>query len=238
MNGSLVAWDPVAGKARWTIAYPGPTNGGTLATAGNLVFQGTAGGDFVAFTADTGKQLWTFPTQTGVLAAPMTYSVKGVQYVAILVGWGGVWDVSGGNLVSKTGMTRNVSRLLVFKLGGTAKLPASLPEDKRVLDPPPFTGKPDQVADGSSHYGNSCSVCHGNAAVSGALNPDLRHSAALNDPKLWQQIVHDGLLKDNGMVAWAGQYSPVQIENLRQYVIKRANEDKALEGTGRKVASR
>ena len=238
MNGSLIAWDPVAGKARWTIAYPGPTNGGTLATAGNLVFQGTAGGDFQAFTADTGKQLWTFPTQTGVLAAPITYSVKGVQYVAILVGWGGVWDVSGGNLVSKTGMTRNVSRLLVFKIGGSAKLPAPLPEDKRVLDPPPFTGKPDQVADGSSHYGNSCSVCHGNAAVSGALNPDLRHSAALNDPKLWQQIVHDGLLKDNGMVAWAGQYSPVQIENLRQYVIKRANEDKALEASVRKVASR
>lgn len=238
MNGSLIAWDPVAGKARWTIAYPGPTNGGTLATAGNLVFQGTAGGDFQAFTADTGKRLWTFPTQTGILAAPMTYSVKGVQYVAILVGWGGVWDVSGGNLVSKTGMTRNVSRLLVFKIGGTAKLPPPLPEDKRVLDPPPFTGKPDQVADGSSHYGNSCSVCHGNAAVSGALNPDLRHSAALNDPKLWQKIVHDGLLQDNGMVAWAGQYSPDQIENLRQYVIKRANEDKALEarsGPGKKL---
>ena len=238
MNGSLVAWDPVAGKPRWTIAYPGPTNGGTLATAGNLVFQGTAGGDFLAYTADTGKQLWSFPTQTGVLAAPITYSVKGQQYVAILVGWGGVWDVSGGNLVSKTGMTRNVSRLLVFKIGGAAKLPAALPEDKRVLDPPPFTGKPDQVADGSSHYGNSCSVCHGNAAVSGVLNPDLRHSAALNDAKLWQQIVHDGLLRDNGMVAWAGQYSPDQIENLRQYVIKRANEDKALEATGKKIASR
>lgn len=238
MNGSLVAWDPVAGKARWTIPYPGPTNGGTLATAGNLVFQGTAGGEFRAYTADTGKQLWSFPTQTGVLAAPITYAVKGVQYVAILVGWGGVWDVSGGNLVSKTGMTRNISRLLVFKIGGNAKLPAPPPEDKRVLDPPPFTGKPEQIADGSSHYGNSCSVCHGNAAVSGALNPDLRHSAALGDPKLWQKIVHDGLLKDNGMAAWADQYSADQIENVRQYVIKRANEDKALEGTARKVASR
>ena len=159
----------------------------------------------------------------------MTYSVKGVQYVAILVGWGGVWDVSGGNLVSKTGMTRNISRLLVFKIGGSAKLPPAPPEDKRVLDPPPFTGKPEQTLDGESHYAASCFVCHGNAAVSGALNPDLRHSATLNDPKLWQQIVHDGLLKDNGMAAWADQYSPDQIENIRQYVIKRANQDKALE---------
>lgn len=229
-NGSLIAWDPVAGKARWTVSYPTATNGGTLATAGNLVFQGTAGGEFRAYAADTGKQLWSFPTQSGVIAAPMTYSVNGVQYVAILVGWGGVLDVSGGMLVSKTRMTPNISRLLVFRIGGKAKLPPPPPEDKRVLDPPPFTGKPEQVVDGSSHYGNSCSVCHGNAAVAGSVNRDVRHSAALGDPKLWQQIVHDGLLKDNGMVAWAGQYSTEQIENIRQYVIKRANEDKALEG--------
>ena len=234
-TGSLIAWDPVAGKPRWTVEYPGPTNGGTLATAGNLVFQGTAGGEFRAYSADAGKQLWNFATQSGVIAAPMTYSVKGVQYVAILVGWGGVWDVSGGKLVSK--MTPNISRLMVFKIGGTAKLAPAPAEALRVLDPPPFTGKPDQIADGSSHYFNSCSVCHGSSAVSGSLNPDLRHSVALNNPKLWQQIVHDGLLKDNGMVAWKDQFSAAQIENIRQYVIKRANEDKALEG-GQKVASR
>ena len=226
MTGSLIAWDPVAGKPRWTVQYPGPTNGGTLATAGNLVFQGTAGGEFRAYTADTGKKVWSFPTQTGVIAAPMTYSVKGVQYVAILAGWGGVWDVSAGEIVGK--MTRNISRLLVFKVGGTGKLPAAPPQSEAVLDPPPLTGTPQQIADGQSHYANSCSVCHGASAVAGKLNPDVRHSVALNKPKLWQQIVHDGLLKQNGMVAWAGQYSPAQIENIRHYVIKRANEDKAL----------
>ena len=226
MTGSLIAWDPVAGKPRWTVQYPGPTNGGTLATAGNLVFQGTAGGEFRAYTADTGKKVWSFPTQTGVIAAPMTYSVKGVQYVAILAGWGGVWDVSAGEIVGK--MTRNISRLLVFKVGGTGKLPAAPPQSEAVLDPPPLTGTPQQIADGQSHYANSCSVCHGASAVAGKLNPDVRHSVALNKPKLWQEIVHDGLLKQNGMVAWAGQYSPAQIENIRHYVIKRANEDKAL----------
>ena len=235
MTGSLIAWDPVAGKPRWTVQYPGPTNGGTLATAGNLVFQGTAGGEFRAYTADTGKQVWSFPTQTGVIAAPMTYSVKGVQYVAILAGWGGVWDVSAGEIVGK--MTRNISRLLVFKVGGTGKLPAAPPQSEAVLDPPPLTGTLQQIADGQSHYANSCSVCHGASAVAGKLNPDVRHSVALNKPKLWQQIVHDGLLKQNGMVAWAGQYSPEQIENIRHYIIKRANEDKALEKKVR-VASR
>ena len=229
LTGSLLAWDPVAGKARWRVEHPSPTNGGTLATAGNLVFQGTAGGEFRAYSADAGKQLWTFPTQSGVIAAPMTYSVKGVQYVAILVGWGGVWDVSAGKLASK--MTPNISRLMVFKVGATGTLPAAPPSVQRVLDPPPFTGTPDQLADGSRHYFNSCLVCHGTTAVAGSLNPDLRHSVALSNPKLWQQIVHDGLLKQNGMVAWKDQYSAQQIENIRQYVIKRANEDKALQRT-------
>jgi quinohemoprotein ethanol dehydrogenase len=237
-SGSLIAWDPVAGKPRWTVKHLGPTNGGTLATAGNLVFQGTAGGEFRAYSADSGKQLWTFPTQTGVIAAPMTYKVKGVQYVAILVGWGGVWDVAPGILASKSGSTRNISRLLVFKIDGHATLPAPPPEAKRVLDPPPFTGKPEQIADGANHYQTSCNVCHGDAAIAGGLNPDLRHSVALNQPKLWQQIVHDGILKEQGMVAWSPNYSPDQIENIRQYVIKRANEDKALEGAAKKVASR
>jgi quinohemoprotein ethanol dehydrogenase len=228
-SGSLIAWDPVAQKARWTVPYPGPTNGGTLATAGNLVFQGTAGGSFNAYTADSGKQLWSFPTQTGVIAAPMTYSVKGVQYVAILVGWGGVWDVAPGILSSKSGSMRNISRLLVFKIGGKATLPAAPADAKLPLDPPPLTGKPEQIADGASHYQNSCSVCHGDAAIAGGLNPDLRHASSLSKPALWQQIVHDGILKENGMVSWAPNFRPAQIENIRHYVIKRANEDKALE---------
>ena len=71
-------------------------------------------------------------------------------------------------------------------------------------------------------------MCHGNAAVAGSLNPDLRHSASLGNPKLWQQIVHDGLLSQNGMVAWKDQFNPDQIDAIRHYVIKRANEDKAL----------
>ena len=237
-TGSLIAWDPVAQKARWSVPHPGPTNGGTLATAGNLVFQGTAGGSFNAYSADAGKKLWSFPTQTGVLAAPISYSVKGQQYVAVLVGWGGLWDVASGVLARKSGSVRNISRMLVFRIGGKAVLPAAPPESEAVLDPPPFTGTQQQVAEGAKVYANSCFGCHGDAAIAGGLNPDLRHSATLSNPKLWQQIVHDGLLKDNGMVGWSKNFSPQQIESVRQYVIKRANEDKALEASARKVASR
>jgi len=116
----------------------------------------------------------------------------------------------------------------VFKLGAKGQLPAPPPSAERQLDPPPPTGTPQQLAMGEKLYTNSCSVCHGASAVAGALNPDLRHSVALGNPKLWQEIVHDGLLKQNGMVAWKDQFNPDQIEAIRLYVIKRANEDKGL----------
>jgi quinohemoprotein ethanol dehydrogenase len=239
-TGSLMAFDPVAGKARWTVEHVGPSNGGTLATAGNLVFQGTAGGEFRAYTADTGKQLWSFGTQTGIIAAPITYSVKGEQYVAIMVGWGGVFDVAPpGYIARKSGSVRNISRMLVFKLGAKGTLPALPATAVTVLDPPPFTGKPEQVAEGQKHYQNSCSFCHGDSGVAGGLNPDLRHSAALNNEKLWQDIVHDGILSNNGMVGWSKNFNRDQIETMRQYIISRANEDKANEVKGgAKVASR
>jgi alcohol dehydrogenase (cytochrome c)/quinohemoprotein ethanol dehydrogenase len=229
MTGALVAFDPVAGKVRWSVPHATPTNGGTLATAGNLVFQGTALGQFRAYGADNGKQLWSFEAQSGILAAPITYAIDGEQYVAVLVGWGALWDVAAGALVTKQ-LTPNISRLMVFKLGGSAKLPAPPPSYARVLDPPPLAGTPQQHALGEKLYTNSCSGCHGSGAVAGVVNPDLRHSVALGNPKLWQEIVHDGILKDNGMVAWKSQFNPEQIEAIRLYVIKRANEDKALGG--------
>jgi alcohol dehydrogenase (cytochrome c)/quinohemoprotein ethanol dehydrogenase len=227
MTGALVAFDPVAGKVRWSVPHATPTNGGTLATAGNLVFQGTSLGEFRAYSADTGKQLWSFATQSGVLAAPITYRIDGEQYVAVMVGWGGLWDVVAGKLAT-TRITPNISRLMVFKLGAKGTLPPLPPASKRVLDPPPLSGTPQQLALGEKLYTNSCSVCHGNAAVAGVLNPDVRHSVALGNPKLWQEIVHDGLLKQNGMVGWKGQFNPDQIEAMRLYVIRRANEDRAL----------
>ncbi len=230
-TGALVAWDPVARKPRWTVKHPGPTNGGTLATAGNLVFQGTAGGEFRAYAADTGEQLWSFPTQTGVVAGPITYSVGKTQYVAVLAGWGGIWDLNAGVLAGKSGSVRNVSRLLVFTLDGKALLPPLGPQAPAVLDPPPLSGTPEQLALGAHSYGNSCSGCHGDAAVAGGLVQDLRHSAAINSPTVWQQIVHDGILSQAGMVGWSANMTPEEIENIRLYVIKRANEDKALEAS-------
>jgi alcohol dehydrogenase (cytochrome c)/quinohemoprotein ethanol dehydrogenase len=229
-TGMLVAWDPVAKKEAWHHDYIGPWNGGTLATAGNLVFQGSAQEEFAAFDAKSGAKLWSFATQSGVIAPPMTYAIDGEQYVAVLAGWGGVWDIAPGIMAAKSGFPRNISRLLVFKLGGTATLPAAPPLNQRVLDPPAFTGTAAQVAHGAQVYGRYCSVCHGDAAIAGALNPDLRRSAALNSADAVRSVVIDGVLHQNGMVSFKAALTPDDAEAVRQYVIKRANEDKALEG--------
>ncbi len=123
VRGSLKAWDPVTQKERWSVEHPGAWNGGVLSTAGNLVFQGNVGGEFVAYNAADGTKLWSFPAQTGVVAAPATYAIGDEQYVVVLAGWGGTYAISGGDASRKGGPAINRSRVLAFKLGGTATLP-------------------------------------------------------------------------------------------------------------------
>jgi len=99
---------------------------------------------------------------------------------------------------------------------------------RRPLDPPAVTGTPEQSAEGAQHYGRFCGVCHGDAAFGGGLLPDLRRSALLADSKVWASVVHDGALRTRGMIGFASVLNPEQVEAVRDYVIKRANEDKAL----------
>ncbi|MDE2578551.1 MAG: PQQ-dependent dehydrogenase, methanol/ethanol family [Hyphomicrobiales bacterium] len=84
--GELIAWDPVAGKKVWGMKSDLPFNGGTLTTAGNLVFWGDLHGDFRAINASNGQELWKKNLGSGIGAGPITYSVKGKQYVAVVVG--------------------------------------------------------------------------------------------------------------------------------------------------------
>lgn len=225
VKGKLLAWDPARRKPAWAVDRPGPWNGGTLATAGNLVFEGTAGGAFEAYAADTGRKLWSTPAQTGVMAGPISYEVNGEQYVAVLAGWGGVFPMVTGEVSFKSGRVRNVSRMLVFKLDGKASLPP-LPEvEPPKLNPPPSTANPATVHRGEQLFQNYCSRCHGDVAVSGGLVPDLRYSSTLDNDQ-WFYIVRGGLLQSNGMVSFAKEVSRQDAAAIRAYVIFRANQSK------------
>ena len=227
-KGALIAWDPIAQKERWRVAFKGPWNGGVLTTGGGLVFQGNVAKEFAAYDAASGAKLWSMGVQTGIIAAPVTYSINNEQYVAVLAGWGGIWALAPGVLSEVAGPISNVSRLLVFKLNGTAQLPPERPPAQRPLEPPAASGTPEQIAEGARQYGRFCGVCHGDAAYGGGLLPDLRRSPLLSDSRAWSSVVHEGALRTGGMIGFAPVLSSEQVDAIRHYVIKRANEDRAL----------
>lgn len=237
VKGKLLAWDPVAQEARWEVEFAGPWNGGLLATGGGLVFQGNSSSEFAAYNATSGEKLWSFGAQTGIVAPPITYSVDGEQYVAVLAGWGGAYAITAdGHLIDSQGPVRNVSRLLVFKLGAQGELPPELELASLPLDPPPSRASDEVIALGATKYARYCAVCHAPGAVGSTVLPDLRRSGTLGNSQSWAAVVDDGILKDNGMVGFEGSMSSEEIEAIRAYVIHRANEDKALEGSGQVAA--
>jgi PQQ-dependent dehydrogenase (methanol/ethanol family) len=225
ITGRLVAWDPIQQKQVWSVQRPVPWNGGALSTAGNLVFEGTADGHFEAYRADTGEKVWSTAVQTSVMAGPVSYEVKGEQYVAVLSGWGGVFALATGEIALKAGRRPNIGRMLAFKLGGNASLPPVQETEMPVLNPPKSTASAAAIENGKRLYQRFCSGCHGDVAVSGGVLPDLRYSATLANDQ-WFNIVLHGLLQPNGMVSFAKEISRRDAESIRAYVIARANETK------------
>lgn len=221
VTGYLLAWDPVRRREAWRVPYAGANNGGTLSTAGNLVFQGDATGNFQAFDARTGKKLWSFAAQTGIVAAPISYSIGGTQYVSIVTGWGGIFPLLGGDLALKTGRHPQVSRVLTFALGGKATLPTTKADPLTLTETPRQFGTAAQIAEGKARYNRTCVGCHGDNAISAGVLPDLRYSAAINDKDLWYAIVGEGALSSQGMAAFKADLSPGAIEAIRAYIISR-----------------
>ncbi len=228
LKGMLLAWDTRGQRPLWSAALDRPWNGGVLATAGKLVFEGMATGELAAFNADDGKRLWSTQTNTGIVAPPVTYSAAGEQYVVVELGWGGAFPLSAGELArSYVANDQNVPRVLAFKLNGTDTMPPAPQSPQRKLEPPPELASAAVVTEGKRYYHSYCNVCHGDSAVSSGVIPDLRYSPALSNRDAWQGIVHDGVLQANGMISFAQVFDAVQIEAIRAYVIHRAHEQVA-----------
>ncbi|MEM7571202.1 MAG: PQQ-dependent dehydrogenase, methanol/ethanol family, partial [Pseudomonadota bacterium] len=185
-EGHLLAWDPVAQKEVWRVPHGGIWNGGVLATAGGLVFQGNRKGYLAAYDDRTGDKLWEMDAQTGIVAPPVSYAVDGEQYIAVVAGWGGAFPLALGEMSHlDEGPQVNRSRVLVFKLGGTASLPEKEPLIRAASTAPASFGTEEQIARGHVRYERFCGNCHGGTAVSGGVLPDLRYAAALSDQDLW-----------------------------------------------------
>jgi quinohemoprotein ethanol dehydrogenase len=226
-KGYLVAWDPVAGKARWTVTLDKLWNGGAVSTAGNVVFQGTADGWFCAYDARSGARLWRQYVGMGIIGAPMTYEVGGTQYVSVLAGYGGS-AAAVGEIMNAGWKYHDPRRILTYAIDGKAQLPHSDPPTFKVnfQDNPAEAIDPKQAAMGKA-ISIACAACHGRNLVSaGGPAPDLRESAVPLNPEAFYTVVHDGALIQHGMPPFAIFGKP-QIEALRQYVRATTRADMA-----------
>ena len=216
--GHLLAWDPVARKERWRVPYGGIWNGGTLTTAGNLVFQGTADGRFVAYSADKGEKLWEFKVGTGIVAAPVTWSLDGKQYVSVMAGWGGAHVLSGGFVI---GGGQPSGRLLTFALNGKTSLPTTA--TARLAQPGAirFNATPERIDRGAILFARWCGVCHGLAATGGGgAIKDLRYSSPATFERM-NKIVLEGEYESVGMPSFKEWLTTDDVEALRVYLLKR-----------------
>jgi alcohol dehydrogenase (cytochrome c)/quinohemoprotein ethanol dehydrogenase len=180
-------------------------------------------GEFTALDARPGALLWSSPTRTGVIAAPISYAIDGKQYVAIMVGTGGSWAMIGGDANTKGNNLPNISRLLVYALAGTAQLPPTLPRPERKLTAPPVTASGEVVGKGAVAYHTYCGNCHGVGAINLGILPDLRYSAALQTEAAWRNIVLGGALEGQGMVSFKPVLDDATAEAIRAFVITQAH---------------
>jgi PQQ-dependent dehydrogenase (methanol/ethanol family) len=222
LKGRLIAWDPIAREARWSVEHGNAWNGGVLSTAGGLVFQGKLNGDFVAYDAETGDKLWNHELKSGGASGPGTYMIDGEQYITITTGWGSAFGLSAGFAYDET-VPSTVGKVVTFKLGGTGEI---ADPDFPMIDKTPKAdsfGDETMIAEGSVHYARNCTVCHGPLAVSSGVLPDLRWSAISGNEMAWKGVVIDGNLAANGMVSFADHLTPDQVESIRAYVLAQAH---------------
>jgi quinohemoprotein ethanol dehydrogenase len=229
-KGYLLAWDPVRQREAWRAPYPYPGSGGTLATAGNLVFQGTIGKTFAAYRADTGAKVWEMPVDNVPVSGAVTYMISGVQYIAVNAGWTGsivaaLNRIPGGFQVSP-------ARLLVFKLDAKGVTLPPMPPPTALPKPPFLRASEAQVREGAQLYGQTCSRCHGENARGGVK--DLRWMTPQTHAQ-FLDIVLGGARTEQGMASFKDLLGKEQAERIHDYLIARGNEDWQEEAVPRDV---
>lgn len=220
IDAGLLAWDPVAQREVWRVRHPAAYNGGALATGGNLVFQGTADGRFVAYRATDGEKLWEAEAGTGVMAAPITYQLDGVQYVSVAAGWGASLALTGGPAALAAGVWGG-GRVLTYALGASSPPPPRA-EPPAPTGSPPARGShpPALVERGDRLYHTHCMGCHGPQAISGGAIRDLRDASAETHAR-FAEIVLAGEREPLGMPAFGDRLNRDEADAIQAYLLER-----------------
>lgn len=232
----LRALDPLTGRIAWEAPSPGFNEGGVMSSAGNLVFQSNRDGILRIYAAESGKLLKKIATGTSLMAAPMTYAVKGVQYVAVQGGiGGGAFRFPADSAAYRYG---NANRLLVFRLdGGKTPIPPEWTLPAITPAPARYVGTPTQIAAGRQLFGRTCALCH---VFGRGLVPDLRRLTP-EKHDAFDEIVLRGLFAPNGMGRFDDVLSAADARAIHAYLVDETNKAAAGEkkpGAGKTAPSR
>lgn len=210
-EGYLGAFDPLTGQYKWRHPLKNAFNGGVLATASDLLFQGEGDGRLVVRSTDDGLPIWEFDAHGYFTSAVMSYDIDGTQYVATMVS---------GNRARDLGGT-----LLVFKLGGKAEMPSTQAVALEIPAQPEVEFDLDTLLLGERLYQAQCANCHGGIGVASEVlvtAPDLRTMDQTTHNE-FIDIVRHGTRMQQGMAGFAESLSDAQAEAIRHYLIREAN---------------
>lgn len=232
----LEAWDPVRQKRAWSVPTPGLLGGGTMATGGNLVFQGQLDGNLKAYAADTGKLLWSFQAQAPILAAPSTYLAGGRQYVTVLAGISGTAGLLGKEMSSyQVDYRTQARRVLTFAIGGGGKLPEPVTAQLEPVEDDSYAPNQEFATRGALIYGQRCIACHGINVIAAGAAPDLRTSAMPLTAEGFEAVVRHGALLEAGMPRYP-ELSDDELAAVRQYIRSQAHEWRGARRGGAQAA--
>jgi quinohemoprotein ethanol dehydrogenase len=219
-RGFLRAWNVAQHRVVWEIQTATSWDGGVLATAGDLVFQGDATGNLNAYSAESGERLATIALGSSMMAAPMTYRVKGTQYLAVVAGYGGGAVTTGAPLDPQTAAYRygNDGRIIAMRIGGASPPLPSLRTDAPLPELPVRPTDAAQITAGEVLYNRYCSRCH---VMSRGSIPDLRRMAPATHG-LFNSIVLGGAYAMNGMARFDDVLSSADAAAVHAYLIDQA----------------
>ncbi len=216
----LRAWDPVRQQVVWeqlTTDGVRAYDGGTMSTAGNLVFQGRANGELWVYAADTGKPLKTIQTGSHIMAAPMTYAVGGEQFVAVQAGYGGTGIASGPIPPTSAALHyENTNRIIAFRLGGGEVPRPPVRIEPPFPEPPAQSASAASISAGEVIFIQECSRCHTLGGPN--VTPDLRKlGAGLH--AMFRDILLRGAVAPTGMESFADILSEQDVDDVHAYLI-------------------
>jgi quinohemoprotein ethanol dehydrogenase len=212
-KGFLGAFDPLTGQYKWRHQLESVFNGGVLATTTGLLFQGEGSGQFVVRNTDSGEPIWSYDALGQFSSSMISYQIDDTQYVATMVTGNRAIDLGG--------------TVLVFKLGGSAAtLQAGTIVQSQVPEQPEIEFDYPTYVKGDEIYHAQCASCHGGIGIPtevATVAPDLR-LMNLETHAEYEDIVLSGTRADQGMAGFAGDLSGDDIEAIRLFLVRQAEE--------------